>query len=257
MTPTRTSWRLRARGRIGSVALDVELVAPDAGRPAALIGPNGAGKTTCLRLIAGALLRSSLGPDALLEVDIASRTCVGAAVELPPEARRVGYLPQGYGLFRHMTVLENVAFAPRRRGLEAHVALREATRWLETLGVGELASRRADTLSGGEGQRVALARALASEPELLILDEPLSALDLPARRRTRSQLAGTVENAACPTLIVTHDPRDLIALDPEIHVLEHGRVVQRGRLAALVASPATDFVSEFVAELAASPLPAI
>mgnify|MGYP001794422894 CR=1 FL=1 len=225
----------RLRRQLGTLALDVDL----AGRRGvtALVGPNGAGKTTLLRTLAGAhrpasgriVVGGGSTGDVLFD-DV-------AGVNRPPEARSVGYVPQGYGLFPHLSALDNVAFAlAGERG--------EAERWLARLGAGELAPRRPSALSGGEQQRVALARALARRPRLLLLDEPLAALDVAARRRVRQELAGYLRDEGVPAIVVTHDARDIRALDADVIVLEEGRVVQRGRYVEVAEAPATEFVAE-------------
>jgi ABC-type sulfate/molybdate transport systems ATPase subunit len=169
------------------------------------------------------------------------------------EERRVGYVPQGYGLFPHLSVLENVAFGlsvgPARFPKEAR--REKALSMLGELGCRSLAERRVGGLSGGEQQQVALARALAPSPSLLLLDEPLAALDRATRRSVRGFLAEHLKARACPTLLVTHEARDVEALGAEdlgaeVCVLEGGRIVQRGPLEALREEPASDFVSEFV-----------
>ena len=229
-------WQVELCGRLGRLELDVRFEAGDG--PTIVIGPNGAGKTTVLRAIAGAEVglcgRVTLGGRMLM--DSAER------VGLPPEARRIGYVPQGLGLFPHLTALDNVAFGCGR-GPEARPRARAALERLDALA---LAERRPHQLSGGERQRVALARALAAEPRGLLLDEPLSALDVGQRRRTREFLAEHLREAGRPALVVTHDLRDVLALDGEIVVIEAGRVLQQGRLEALAHAPASEFVAELL-----------
>lgn len=235
------SWQVRARTRLGSLSLEAELSGDT--RPVVLAGPNGAGKTTLLRIIAGAL-----APDAGL-VRLGDRTVLdtAAGLDLPPEERRVGYVPQGYGLFPHLDVADNVAFgllaaSPR----PDRQARREAAgEMLERMGCRELAGRDPASLSGGEQQRVALARALITEPDMLLLDEPLSALDAIARRKLRGFLAERLGALGRPTIVVTHDVRDARALGADIVFLEAGRVVQCGAIDRVEAAPATDFVGEF------------
>jgi ABC-type sulfate/molybdate transport systems ATPase subunit len=213
--------------------------------PLCLIGPNGSGKTSILKLIAGALRpdrgRIRLGQTELFDC--------ASGVDVPSERRRVGYVPQGYGLFPHLSALDNVAFglSTSAHGKRRSDARAEAERLLEQLDCTALASRLPIALSGGERQRIALARALLVEPELLLLDEPLSALDVGARRSVRSFLAARLRSLHKPALVVTHDPRDVKELDAEVCVVERGRVVQRGSLDALRADPKSDFVAEFVA----------
>lgn len=201
-----------------------------------LIGPNGAGKTTLLRAIAGAELglrgRVTLGGRTLLHTE--------QGVCLPPEARRIGYVPQGLGLFPHLTALDNVAFGCGR-GPGARQRARAALEQLDAL---SLADRRPHALSGGERQRVALARALAAEPQGLLLDEPLSSLDVGQRRRTRALLAEHLRQAGRPALVVTHDVRDVLALGGPVVVIEAGRVLQQGSVGALARQPGSELVAE-------------
>ncbi|MEC9465454.1 MAG: ABC transporter ATP-binding protein [Myxococcota bacterium] len=234
------SWVVDVALRLG--ALNLELAIEGGVKPVAIIGPNGSGKTTLLRTIAGAhpVTRGmiQIGGLAVLDSD--------RAVDLPPEERGVGYVPQGYGLFPHLSVLDNVAFGLVTRGAGGASSSREkAQALLEKMGSGHLSARRPKTLSGGEQQRVALARALMTEPDLLLLDEPLSALDAAARRSVRTYLASYLREHAKPTVVVTHDVRDVLALDAEVVVLDEGSVVQRGLHADVAKQPATDFVAEF------------
>jgi molybdate transport system ATP-binding protein len=197
----------------------------------ALVGPSGAGKTTVLRAIAG-LRRPDRGRIALGDTmwfDAAAK------VDLPPERRSVGLVFQEYALFPHMTVRANVAF-----GGEARV-----DELLERLRIAHLAGERPGALSGGERQRVAVARALARDPDVLLLDEPLSALDAHTRATVRAELQDVLGALALPTLIVTHDFRDAAALAGRIGVIVDGRLRQEGTAAQLVAHPADAFVAAF------------
>jgi ABC-type sulfate/molybdate transport systems ATPase subunit len=238
----RGAWRAEIRTSAGLLSLDVEL--EGSARPLAVVGPNGSGKTTLLRSIAGAH-----GPvTGSIVVDGVTLLDTDAGVDLPIEDRGVGYVPQGYGLFPHLTVLDNVAFGlshgPDR--VPAGERMYVARRMLEELECTQLARRLPGRLSGGEQQRVALARALVIEPRLLLLDEPLAALDATARRSLRGLLARKLRSLERPSIVVTHDVRDVLALDAEVCVIEAGRIVQRGRIKALRDEPATDFVAEFV-----------
>jgi molybdate transport system ATP-binding protein len=208
-----------------SLALDV------AAETVALVGPSGAGKTSVLRAIAG-LLRPERGRIALggeTWLDTAAR------VDLPPERRRVGLVFQEYALFPHLSVRANVAFGGRERLDEL----------LERFGIAGLADARPGAISGGERQRVALARALARDPGVLLLDEPLSALDAHTRRRVRSELREVLGELALPTLIVTHDFEDATSLADRVGVLVDGRLLQMGSPSELVAAPADAFVAGF------------
>ena len=234
------SWLVRVCATLGPLELDVDLCG-DA-RPVALVGPNGAGKTTLLRLIAGAY-RPQAG-----RIEVGGRVLfdAAAAVDLPPERRAVGYVPQGYGLFPHLGVADNVAFGLRARGHSGgrRAARLAAEQMLDELGCASLAGRRPTELSGGEQQRVALARALVVDPAILLLDEPLAALDASARRQLRRFLADHLRRRARPSIVVTHDARDVLALEAEACVLDAGRVVQRGTADQLRRAPANDFVAE-------------
>jgi molybdate transport system ATP-binding protein len=233
-------WQLRVQAKIGALELDVEL---DGGRePLLLVGPNGAGKTTLLRMVAGAH-RPLAG-----RIQIGERVLFDASehIDLPPEARRVGYVPQGYGLFPHLSTVDNVSFGLASRAhFEPAPARREkALAWLAQLGSAGLAERFPGELSGGEKQRVALARALIIEPDVLLLDEPLAALDTASRRTMRVFLAGHLQKRDRPALVVSHDLKDVLALGGQVAVLENGRVVQRGSARELARHPNTAFVSE-------------
>lgn len=236
------SWSVRIRAHAGTLPIEVDFEGGT--RPMALVGPNGSGKTTVLRILAGV----HPAHDGHIEVDDQVWWSSEAGIDRPPEARGVGYVPQGYGLFPHLTVLHNVAFGlstgprqlpPAERTARARQALAE----VDCAG---LADRRPRRLSGGERQRVALARALVIDPALLLLDEPLAALDAPNRRAVRSLLVEHLARLARPTLVVTHDVRDVAALNADVVVLHEGAVVQRGTLDTLQAAPANDFVREFL-----------
>lgn len=234
-------WAISIRVQLGALALDVEF--GGGAKPVALVGPNGAGKTTLLRTIAGA------------HHAVAGRIEVGGqilydcrqGIDLPPEVRRIGYVPQGYGLFPHLRVVDNVAFGLGFHGPGNSRAARRdaAAEMLGQLGCIQLAEQWPTGLSGGEKQRVALARALMTHPRLLLLDEPLAALDVAARRELRAYLAAYLQSHAFPAIVVTHDVRDVVALDADVFVLEGGRIVQSGSAESLAVNPATEFVAEF------------
>lgn len=234
------------RWRLGALDLDVALEVGS--RPTALIGPNGAGKTTLLRAIAGSSrpdhARLTCGDRVLLDTD--------HGIELPPEQRAVGYVPQGYALFPHLRAIDNITYGLSR--LEPSERRARAQHLLSELEAAHLSERRPAELSGGEQQRVALARALAIEPDVLLLDEPLAAIDVAARRSLRRVLAKHLQHRRLPALIVTHDVRDVHALDADVCVLDRGKLVQQGSMHAVFARPANDFVAEFCgADLKAAP----
>lgn len=237
-----SAWRASVRTRVGDFRLDVDLEA-QAG-VLALIGPNGSGKTTLLRALTGAIEVEAA--EVLVGDEVLESSARG--IRLPIEQRRVGYVPQGYGLFPHLRVLQNVAFgrAVGPAKLEPAKRVHEARSMLRDLDCEHLADRRVRGLSGGEQQRVALARALVSEPRLLLLDEPLSALDATSRRSVRSFLAERIASFGRPTILVTHDVRDVEAFEAVVVALESGRLVQRGSLDALARAPASDFIAEFI-----------
>lgn len=238
MSTAPLAWSIDLRGQIGAlaVALRCELDG-DSTQVIAVIGANGAGKSTILRAIAGARLPLTghirLGSRVLFDSD--------RGIDVPAHERRVGYVPQGYALFPHLTVLGNVRFGCGR-GAQARERARAA---LARVDAGHLSGRYPATLSGGEKQRVALARALAIEPTALLLDEPLAALDPASRRRMRDTLGVYLEAARCPTLLVTHDVRDVRALAAVALVVESGAVTQFGSVAELCAAPQSEFVAEF------------
>jgi molybdate transport system ATP-binding protein len=197
----------------------------------ALVGPSGAGKSTVLRAVAGLVRpasgRIAVGDDVLFDAR--------RSVDVPPERRRVGLVFQEYALFPHMTVRQNVEYA-RRHAADEH---------LERFRISHLASAKPDELSGGERQRVALARALAREPEVLLLDEPLSALDAHTKTTVRAELHDLLAELEIPVLLVTHDFEDAAALAGEVSVIVDGSVRQTGTPSELVGSPADSFVASF------------
>jgi molybdate transport system ATP-binding protein len=204
-------------------------VALEVSAPTALVGPSGAGKSTTLRLIAG-LLRPAGG-----EISCNGEVWFGPGVDVPVERRRVGFVFQDYALFPHRTVIGNVAFEARRDPDEV----------LRRLGIEHLARARPRDLSGGERQRVALARALATEPQLLLLDEPLAALDPGTRAGVAAELAGILERTQVPTITVTHSYEEATMLAEHVVVIDHGSVVQAGTGEELLHSPASRFVADF------------
>ncbi len=234
--------RARVAARVGTRDIDVDV---DSGPGIlVLVGPNGAGKSSFLALLLGALRpergRIAVGTEVLLDTS--------AGVDVPVERRRLGYLPQDYGLLPHLSVRGNIEFAigsasPRPAPDDG---ARHASRVMGDLGLDALADRAIATLSGGEKQRVGLARALAVGPRALLLDEPLAALDTHARRDVRTFLGRYLRALALPTIVITHDRADAMALGDRVAVLERGALTQIGSWEDLVAAPRTRFVEEFV-----------
>ncbi len=239
-----SGWFVSVKAQLGVLQLDVDLRGES--KPVALVGPNGSGKTTLLHIISGAISQ------ARGEIEVNGSVLFSSArgINRPTEERGVGYVPQGYGLFPHLRAVDNVAFglSTGKRRVSQTTRRRLARSMLEELECLDLAERRPRHLSGGEQQRVALARALLIKPSLLLLDEPLSALDAGGRRRVRSFLAARLLSLKTPSLVVTHDARDVAALDAQVAVLEAGRIVQQGSIQQLRAAPATEFVAEFVGD---------
>jgi molybdate transport system ATP-binding protein len=227
---------IRVQARIDQRGVDFD-VSVDDGEVMAVLGPNGVGKSTLLHLIAG-LLRPDAGRIALGDV-VVTETSTGTFV--PAHARGVAMLSQQAMLFPHMSAAGNVAYAPRCAGMPRAAARETALRWLEAVGAADLADRRPAQLSGGQAQRVAIARALAAEPRVLLLDEPMAALDVtvaPALRRLlREILRGRT------AIIVTHDLLDALAVADTVAVIDDGRVVEYGSARGVLTAPRSDFAA--------------
>lgn len=239
-------WHVRLDAQLRDFALTVELHGGSV--PLALVGPNGSGKTTILRMIAGV----ATPREGSIEFGDYTALATAKAINVPPDERRVSYVPQGYGLFPHLSVLENVAFGLRARRFAPVVKhaldapLERAMLALTQLGCERLATAQVRQLSGGERQRIALARALVIEPRMLLLDEPMAALDVTVRRAVRAFLAQHLAAGVCPAVITTHDVRDVVTLGCNVCVLDRGKVIQTGSIAELRRAPANAFVAEFV-----------
>jgi len=227
--------------RVGGFVLDVRLAAAD-GETVAVLGPNGSGKTTLLRALAG-LVPLDSGRVVVGDV-VVDDTATG--VHLPPERRSVGVVFQDYLLFPHLSVLENVAFGLRSRGVHRREARRRAQAWLERVGLADRGGERPARLSGGQQQRVALARALVTEPSLLLLDEPLAALDVATRAELRRDVRTHLASFSGTRLLVTHELLDAVALADRLVVLEAGRVAQAGSVAEVCGEPRSRYVAELV-----------
>ncbi|MET7683693.1 ABC transporter ATP-binding protein [Streptomyces sp. NPDC005423] len=219
----------------GSFRLDIALTAAP-GDVVALLGPNGAGKTTALRALAG-----------LTELTEGHLRLDGASLErTPPESRPVGVVFQDYLLFPHLSALDNVAFGPRCHGASKAEARALAAEWLDRMDLTAHAGTRPRGLSGGQAQRVAVARALATRPRLLLLDEPLAALDARTRLDVRGQLRRHLAEFEAVAVLVTHDPLDAMVLADRLVVIEGGRVVQEGSPADIARHPRTDYIARLV-----------
>jgi molybdate transport system ATP-binding protein len=211
------------------------------GQVVALLGPNGAGKTTALRALAG-LLPLTEG-----SVRLDDETWdEPPAVFVPTEQRPIGVVFQDYLLFNHMTALDNVAFGLRARGATRADARLRAQDWLDKVGLDGHRDVRPRALSGGQAQRVALARALATDPGLLLLDEPLAALDASTRVHIRAELGRHLREYPGHTLLVTHDSLDAMVLADHLVIIENGAVVQQGPPARVARQPRTDYVAKLV-----------
>ncbi|MFJ6348294.1 ABC transporter permease [Streptomyces sp. NPDC092046] len=232
VSPSGERWPLHAEvSGFTRLTLDAE-----PGTTIAVVGPNGAGKTTLLRALLG------LTPRAHAEL-----TLGGADVtSLPPHRRRVAWVPQDGALFPHLTALANTAYGLRAQGVPRAEARREAQAWLDRLGVGHLAQRRPAQLSGGQAQRVALARALAARPRLLVLDEPLAALDQTTRAHVRHTLRSHLAGFGGVCLIVTHDPVEAVSLADRVLVLEDGRALQDAAPAEVTRHPRSPWVARML-----------
>ncbi len=227
--------------QLGTLQLDVQ-VEVQRGETLAILGPNGAGKSTVLRCLAG-----------LTPVDSGCIELGGVVVDKPaasifvrPEHRSIGFVFQDYRLFTHMTVLENVAFGLRSRNVPKGSARSRAALSLDRLGLSEYANQRPHVLSGGQAQRVALARALVTDPTLVLLDEPLAALDAGIRHTVRRDLKQQLDAVDGPRIIVTHDPVDVFSLAGRVAILDGGRVVQAGTLAEVTARPRSRYVADLI-----------
>ncbi|MCZ4549957.1 sulfate/molybdate ABC transporter ATP-binding protein [Gordonia rubripertincta] len=219
--------------------LDVKLHIP-AGHTVAVLGPNGAGKSTLMNMLSG-LLQPTSG-----SIRVGDRELVGPKTFVPPHKRGVAMLSQQGMLFPHLTVRQNVAFAPAAAHMPRTEVRSRTKRWLDAVNATDLADRKPAQLSGGQSQRVALARALAADPDLLLLDEPFSALDVDVVHRIRSMLRGILQDRARTTLLVTHDIADAVTLADSAIILGDGKIVAQGPVRELLASP----VNQFAAQLA-------
>ncbi|MBH5396269.1 ABC transporter ATP-binding protein [Bradyrhizobium sp. CNPSo 4010] len=216
---------------VDGVCLDIEK-----GKVLSLLGPSGCGKTTTLRIIAGFTSHDS----GIVEI---SGKNVG---HLRPYERNVGLLFQDYALFPHLTVAQNVAYGMRYRGTPSSVIPSRIKQMLSLVRMSGMEGRYPAQLSGGQQQRVALARALATDPQIVLLDEPLSALDAKLRVELRIELKEILRSVDATTIVVTHDQEEALSLGDEVVVMQAGKIVQRGTPTQIYAAPADKFVAEFV-----------
>ncbi|MDQ4026920.1 MAG: ABC transporter ATP-binding protein [Actinomycetota bacterium] len=227
--------------RLDRMQLDVSFEA-SSDETVVVLGPNGAGKSTMLRALAGLVPLD----DGWITLDGRTLENARTGTRVPAEQRSTGFVFQDYLLFPHLSVLENVAFGLRARGVGRASARSAAAEWLARMGLSQLERATPRTLSGGQAQRVALARALAIRPRVLLLDEPLAALDAGARLAMRHSLIKDLAVFEGVRMIVTHDPLEAIALGNRLIVLEEGRIVQTGRAAELQARPRSSYVASLV-----------
>jgi molybdate transport system ATP-binding protein len=230
--------RARVRTDVGSLHLQCDLTV-EANMTVAVLGPNGAGKTTLLRAIAG-----------LIPIDEGRIEIAGTVFEdtasgiwMTPESRGVGFVFQDHGLFPHLSVLDNIAFGLRARGVDRRSANAKASEWLERVELDGYASSRPSALSGGQSQRAALARVLVTEPRVLLLDEPLAAVDASGRLELRRALREHLSTFSGIRVLVTHDPLEAASLAERVVVLEAGRVTQEGQFADVTARPRSPWVA--------------
>jgi putrescine transport system ATP-binding protein len=221
------------------VAVDAVSLAVKKGEIFALLGSSGCGKSTLLRMLAG-FEKPSSGTIYLGGVDIAT---------FPPYRRPINMMFQSYALFPHLTVWDNIAFGLKREGMPAPQIQARVGEMLSLVQLNEFAKRKPDQLSGGQQQRVALARSLAKKPQLLLLDEPLGALDRKLRERTQFELVNIIEEVGVTCVMVTHDQEEAMTMASRIAVMSHGKVVQVGTPKEIYESPSSRFVADFIGNI--------
>ena len=226
------------RVRRGDFELDVDIdLAP--GSTTALLGPNGSGKSTLVAALAGHL---PISEGKITFADTVVDDPVARAF-VPAQDRNVGVVNQRYLLFEHLSVADNIGFAQSVRGASKEQSRGNAQKWIDALELGGMGERPPSELSGGQQQRVALARALASDPKVLLLDEPLAALDVQTKGSLRLLLKKTLEDFAGPRLLITHDPVDAMFLADRVLIIEDGKITQSGSTADLAQRPATPYAA--------------
>jgi len=231
----------RLVSRQGEFRLDLSL-AVAAASTMVVVGESGSGKTTLLRILAG-LGRPA---DGRIELDGSVYFDSSRRIDVPAPRREIGYVAQDYALFPHLTAADNIAFGLRAQGLGRNAVRTRVARALERFGIEDFAGRPPSQLSGGQQQRVALARALVLEPRLLLLDEPLSALDLKTRQSVRAGLRRILAELPCVTIYVTHSPMEALLFGDQISVMEAGRIAQEGTRDDLLRHPRSGYVAEFM-----------
>jgi molybdate transport system ATP-binding protein len=227
--------------RLGALDLDAKIAVAD-GEVVAIVGPNGSGKTSVMRALAGLVPLS--GGRIVLDDEVLEDP--SRQLRVPAERRPVGFVFQDYLLFPHMSALENVAFGLRSRGMPRAQARDRAREWLERMGLASHMAARPRALSGGQAQRVALARALATDPRLLLLDEPTAALDAGAKVELRREIRRHLATFSGARLLVTHDPLEAATMADRLVVLEAGRMVQVGTPAEVSERPRSQYVAELI-----------
>jgi molybdate transport system ATP-binding protein len=225
----------------GDFTLDVAFTL-SAGETVALLGPNGAGKSTLLAALSG-LIAPTAGTVTVAGRPLTQRVASARFIAVPPEHRRVGLLRQEALLFPHLSAVENVAFGQRVQGMRRSDALRDAAEWLAAVDLEDYAHRKPAALSGGQQQRVAIARALAARPDVLLLDEPLAALDVQTASQVRRLLAERLKAEETTTILVTHDVLDAIVLADRCAILQDGRIIDDGPKSRVLAHPKNQFIA--------------
>jgi molybdate transport system ATP-binding protein len=227
--------------RLSRLTLDVAFTVA-AGEVLALLGPNGSGKSTTLRALVGLLPLA--GGRVVLDGTVLEDPA--QHVKVPPEKRPIGLMFQDYLLFPHLTAVENVAFGLRARGTEKKAAREKAAQTMARLGLDGLAEAKPGSMSGGQQQRVAMARALVTDPKLLLLDEPLAALDVSTKTDVRRLLREVLRRSNAANVLVTHDLLDAVALSDRMVVIQDGGIVQTGTPAEVTARPRSQYVADLV-----------
>jgi molybdate transport system ATP-binding protein len=227
--------------RLSRLNLDVAFTVA-AGEVLALLGPNGSGKSTTLRALVGLLPLA--GGRVVLDGTVLEDP--GQHVKIPPEKRPIGLMFQDYLLFPHMSAVENVAFGLRAKGIDKKAAYTKSSEAMARLGLDGLAEAKPGSMSGGQQQRVAMARALVTDPKLLLLDEPLAALDVSTKTDVRRLLREVLRQSSAANVLVTHDLLDAVALGDRMVVIQDGGIVQTGTPAEVTAQPRSKYVADLV-----------